>query len=101
MPATVDFASFRLTAKCLLTPFHDVQANSCSIRAGKRGNAPRRKYLWGVPEGVPLGDVPASSFCSRFSLSQTLETGASANLCGGIAANHLAARRIEAISHIV
>src|SRR5450759_3264669 len=38
MPATVDFASFRLTAKCLLTPFHDVQANSCSIRAEKRGD---------------------------------------------------------------
>ena len=27
--------------------FHDFQANSCSIRAGKRGGTPRRKSPWG------------------------------------------------------
>ena len=36
--ARADFASFRLTAKYLLTPLHDFLANGCSIGAGKRGN---------------------------------------------------------------
>ena len=34
--ARTDFASFRLTAKYLLTPLHAFQVNGCSIGAGER-----------------------------------------------------------------
>src|SRR5450759_3491555 len=84
--ARADFASFRLTAKCLLTPFHDVQANSCSIRTGERGNTPRRKYPWGAPRSSPLGGCAGQVILQPILPKPDRQLGFAVNACVSIAA---------------